>query len=85
MMLCMPASSAAQVSIAVAFAPPDLPIYEQPICPDEGYIWTPGYWAYDYDAGDYYWVPGTWVLAAHENLHSVSSENGEKTSGCLRS
>src|SRR6266851_1036302 len=46
--LCLPASSAAQVSvgIAVAFAPPDLPVYEQPICPGEGYIWTPGYWPY---------------------------------------
>src|SRR5713101_7570853 len=63
--LCLPASSAAQVSvgIAVAFAPPDLPVYEQPICPGEGYIWTPGYWAYDDDISDYYWVPGTWVLA----------------------
>ncbi len=63
--LCLPASSAAQVSvgIAVAFAPPDLPVYEQPICPGEGYIWTPGYWAYDGDISDYYWVPGTWVLA----------------------
>ena len=30
----------------------------------EGYIWTPGYWAYDYDYQDYYWVPGTWVEAA---------------------
>jgi len=65
MMLCMPASSAAQVSvgITVAFAPPDLPVYAQPVCPGEGYIWTPGYWAYDPDFGDYYWVPGTWVLA----------------------
>ena len=35
---------------------------DQPPCPAEGYIWTPGYWAfYDYDYGDYYWVPGTWV------------------------
>lgn len=60
-----PAPSAAQVavSITVGFAPPDLPVYEQPICPGEGYIWTPGYWAYDDDIGDYYWVPGTWVLA----------------------
>ena len=64
-MLCMPAPSAAQVAvgITVGFAPPDLPVYEQPICPEEGYIWTPGYWAYDPDFGDYYWVPGTWVLA----------------------
>jgi len=64
-MLDTSASSGAQVAvgITVAFAPPDLPVYEQPICPGEGYIWTPGYWAYDPDFGDYYWVPGTWVLA----------------------
>jgi len=64
-MLGMPASSSAQVAvgITVGFAPPDLPIYEQPICPGEGYIWTPGFWAWDDDDGDYYWVPGTWVLA----------------------
>jgi WXXGXW repeat (2 copies) len=65
LMLAMPASSVAQVSvgITVAFAPPDLPVYEQPICPEEGYIWTPGFWAWDDEVGDYYWVPGTWVLA----------------------
>jgi len=64
-MLGLPASSSAQVAvgITVGFAPPDLPVYEQPICPEEGYIWTPGYWAWDDDEGDYYWVPGTWVLA----------------------
>src|SRR5207248_8459597 len=42
-------------------APPVLPVYEQPHCPVEGYIWTPGYWGYGYDVGDYYWVPGAWV------------------------
>jgi hypothetical protein len=53
--------SAAQLSVGVVvnFAPPELPVYEQPVCPSEGYIWTPGYWAWDGD--DYYWVPGTWV------------------------
>jgi hypothetical protein len=63
--LAMPAPLVAQVSIGVtvAFAPPDLPVYEQPICPAEGYIWTPGFWAWDEDYDDYYWVPGTWVLA----------------------
>jgi hypothetical protein len=39
-------------------APPPLPDYEQPPCPEEGYLWTPGYWAW---GGGYYWVPGTWV------------------------
>ena len=58
--LAIPASSFAQVRISVAIAPPLLPVYEQPICPGDGYIWTPGYWAWD---DDYYWVPGTWVLA----------------------
>jgi hypothetical protein len=64
-MLAAPAPTPAQVSvgISVGFAPPELPVYEQPVCPGDGYIWTPGYWAWDSDADDYYWVPGTWVLA----------------------
>src|SRR5579863_4285318 len=50
------------VGISVRFGPPALPVYEQPICPGEGFMWVPGYWAYDDDDG-YYWVPGTWVEA----------------------
>ena len=53
------ASSFAQVDISVNVAPPVLPVYEQPLCPVEGYIWTPGYWGWG--GGDYYWVPGVWV------------------------
>src|SRR5438128_1529533 len=53
------ASSYAQVGISVNFAPPVLPVYEQPPCPVAGYIWTPGYWGWG--DGDYYWVPGAWV------------------------
>ncbi len=56
------ASAQVSVGISVNFGPPALPIYEQPICPAEGYLWTPGYWAYD-DADGYFWVPGTWVMA----------------------
>ena len=55
--------SSAQVRIRVGFAPPALPVYEQPICPGDGYLWTPGYWAWGDDFDDYYWVPGTWILA----------------------
>jgi hypothetical protein len=64
-LLAVSAASFAQVSIgiSVGFAPPPIPVYEQPICPHEGYIWTPGYWAWDGDGDDYYWVPGTWVEA----------------------
>jgi len=56
-------TSTAQIRISVGFGPPPLPVYEQPICPGDGYMWTPGYWAWDDDFGDYYWVPGTWILA----------------------
>ena len=37
------------IGISVSFGPPALPVYEQPICPADGYLWTPGYWAYDDD------------------------------------
>ncbi len=58
-LLIAPAASFAGVFISVGIAPPALPVYTQPICPGEGYMWTPGYWAYG-PAG-YYWVPGVWV------------------------
>jgi len=61
--LCFSAASFAQIGLAITIGPPPLPVYEQPLCPGDGYIWTPGYWAYDYDVNDYYWVPGTWVTA----------------------
>jgi hypothetical protein len=51
----------AQVSIRItaSIAPPPLVVYEQPPCPEDGYLWTPGYWAYGDDG--YFWVPGAWV------------------------
>ena len=60
----LPAISSAGVFIGVSvnIAPPPLPVYVQPPCPEPGYIWTPGYWAWNDDVGAYYWVPGTWVL-----------------------
>ena len=58
-----PTSAQAEISIgiSVGFAPPPLPIYDQPPIPGYGYIWTPGYWAWDDYIDDYYWVPGTWI------------------------
>jgi hypothetical protein len=61
LMLSAPVVSSAAIVLSIGIAPPPLPIYDQPLCPGEGYIWTPGYWAYD-DADGYFWVPGTWVL-----------------------
>jgi hypothetical protein len=60
-MLAMGSLAQAQIGVSITIAPPALPVYEQPICPGDGYLWTPGYWAYGDDG--YYWVPGTWVEA----------------------
>ncbi|HET6419609.1 MAG TPA: hypothetical protein VFG19_05595, partial [Geobacteraceae bacterium] len=64
LVLAAPAPSPAQVavSVSVGYPPPALPVYVQPPCPGPGYIWVPGYWAWDPNFG-YYWVPGTWVFA----------------------
>ena len=60
-LLTIPVESRAQVlvGVSVRIGPPPLPLYVQPICPEPGYIWAPGYWAYGPDG--YFWVPGTWV------------------------
>jgi hypothetical protein len=53
------AQAAVDVNVSVNLAPPAIPVYDQPPLPAAGYLWTPGYWAWD--GMDYYWVPGTWV------------------------
>ena len=64
--LAISGSSFAGVFVSVNIAPPVLPVYAQPPCPGDGYIWTPGYWAYGPDG--YFWVPGTWVVAPEPGL-----------------
>ena len=59
----IPASAHAGVFISVGFAPPPLLVYAQPLCPQPGWMWMPGYWAYGPDG--YFWVPGTWVPAPY--------------------
>ncbi len=62
LLLCLvPAVSHAQIAVGVSIrvGPPALPVYTQPPCPTEGFLWTPGYWGYG--AAGYYWVPGVWV------------------------
>lgn len=61
-------SSQADVGVAITNPPPALPVYDQPVCPGDGYVWTPGYWAWADNSGDYYWVPGTWVVAPEVGL-----------------
>jgi hypothetical protein len=68
--LITPPMSNAQVAVGVGISvhigPPVLPVYVQPACPEPGFIWTPGYWAYGPDG--YYWVPGAWVAPPAPNL-----------------
>jgi hypothetical protein len=59
LLVLAPLSSFAGIFISIGIAPPPLPVYVQPACPYDGYLWVPGYWAYG-DFG-YFWVPGTWV------------------------
>jgi hypothetical protein len=65
-LLTVSVASSAQVFVSVSFGPPALPIYEQPLCPGEDFIWVPGYWAWS--PVGFYWVPGTWVLAPEPGL-----------------
>lgn len=62
--LALSSVALAQVSIGVSVrvGPPALPVYEQPVCPGDGFMWIPGYWAWDGPDG-FFWVPGTWVIA----------------------
>lgn len=66
--LAMPPASSAQVAIGVSvrLGPPPLRVYEQPMAPGHGYLWTPGYWAYGPDG--YYWVEGAWVVPPEPGL-----------------
>ena len=52
-------TSHAQVDVSITVPPPELRVYDQPPCPVEGYLWTPGYWGYG--PGGYYWVDGVWI------------------------
>jgi hypothetical protein len=64
----VPAQAQILVDVRVDVAPPPLPFYEQPAIPADGYLWVPGYWAWDPVAVDYYWVPGTWVEPPQREL-----------------
>jgi len=67
------AKTQAQVSVGVTLqaniAPPAIPVYTQPPCPEDGYLWEPGYWSWDSTQNDYYWVPGVWVAPPSAGLY----------------
>jgi hypothetical protein len=53
------AAPGVELAVTASEPPPPLPVYTQPPCPEDGYLWTPGYW--HYGSAGYFWVPGTWV------------------------
>src|SRR3984885_6731252 len=57
-MLFLSSASFAQIGVAITIAPPELPVYEQPVCPGDGYIWTPGYWGWG--GSSFVWYDGYW-------------------------
>src|SRR5450631_4409397 len=66
LLVTIPALSFAQVAVSITVAPPAIPVYEQPPCPTEGLLWTPGYWAYG--SAGYFWVPGVWLAPPRPGL-----------------
>ena len=66
LLFAVPQASKAGIAVSITIAPPALPVYVQPPCPQDGYLWTPGYWAWGPDG--YYWVPGVWVAPPRVGL-----------------
>ena len=60
------ANAFAGIQFTVNIAPPPIAVFDQPPCPGDGYIWTPGY--YQYGDYGYYWVAGQWVLPPSPGL-----------------
>ncbi len=80
-LLVAPSQARARVFISVGYAPPAIPVYAQPIAPGDGYIWTPGYWAWT-DEG-YQWVDGAWVLPPYVGALWTPGYWGYGTGGYL--
>jgi hypothetical protein len=64
--IAVPELAMAQISVSITLAPPELPVYEQPVLVEDGWIWAPGYWGYNQDG--YFWVPGAWVQPPEAGL-----------------
>jgi len=62
-----PAQAQVAVEITAGIAPPPLPVYDQPPIPGPGYVWVPGYWAWNGD--EYYWTPGYWATPPAVGLY----------------
>jgi hypothetical protein len=72
LVVMVPTTAHAQFSlgldIRIGYAPPPMPVYEQPPLPGPDYIWVPGHWAWSDDDDDYFWAPGYWELPPEPGL-----------------
>ncbi len=62
-----PTRAQADIVLTASSAPPPLPVYLQPPIPGPGYMWIPGYWAWD--GREWYWMPGYWALPPEADLY----------------
>ena len=60
--LSTPVFADVNLTFGVEVAPPP-PRVEVVPAPRPGYLWTPGYWAWDH--GRHNWIEGRWVEARH--------------------
>jgi hypothetical protein len=60
------AEPAVDVEVSATEAPPPLLNYDQTPCPEDGYLWTPGYWSWGGEG--YFWVPGAWLQPPRARL-----------------
>jgi hypothetical protein len=59
-------NSSSSDTVSSATPPPPLPDEDQPPLPQDGSLWTPGYW---YLRGQrYFWTPGAWVRPPQSGL-----------------
>src|SRR5258708_13062898 len=77
-----PAAAHARVFVSVAIAPPAIPVYTQPVAPGDGYIWTPGYWAWNGEGHE--WVAGAWVVAPYVGALWTPGYSGYPPGGYFR-
>jgi hypothetical protein len=59
----VPLSSLARVGVVVGVAPPAPVVETIPPPPAPGYVWQPGYWAWN--GVQYVWVPGSYVAVPY--------------------
>ena len=76
-LMAAPATAHAGVFVSVAVAPPAIPVYAQPLCPGDGYIWTPGYWAY----GDDGYGSDAYAGMGNFNLAEILGSGSEASAG----